>query len=104
MDEGIRIEDAACEISPAGLESMLAKKGLEVKVTRLDLSVSEAALNALLQRFAPGEQAPRAAVQRGSLRVENVGPDAGTRLELQAGGIRIEIADGTVRVRTEPVP
>lgn len=103
MDEGIRIEDVACEISPQGLEGLLSRKGGEVKVTRLDCAVSPAALNALLQRFAPeGSAPPRASVGEGSLSVENVGPDGGMTLQLQAGGFRLEITSAGLRLRTEP--
>jgi hypothetical protein len=103
VDEGIRIEDVACEISPQGLEALLARTGGEVKVTRLDCAVSPAALNALLQRFAPpGEGVPRAVVGDGSLAVENVGPGGGMKLELQAGGFRLEITSEGLRLRTEP--
>ena len=48
MDEGIRLEDIAFEISPTGLVSLLDKKGLELKVNRLDISISEEALNSIL--------------------------------------------------------
>lgn len=99
MDDGIRIEDAAVEISPAGLEAMLAKKGADVKVTRLECSVSEEALNALLKRFAPGPGVPHASVADGHLAVENVGPDGNVRLELEASGIRLEITADGLRLR-----
>jgi hypothetical protein len=103
VDEGIRIEDVACEISPQGLEALLARRGGEVKVTRLDCAVSPAALNALLQRFAPpGEGSPRAQVSDGSLTVENVGPEGAMKLELRAGGFRLEITSAGLRLRTEP--
>jgi hypothetical protein len=101
MDEGIRIEDAACEISPSGLESLLAKKGLELTVTRLDLSISQEALNALLQRFAPGPAAPRAEVLDGRLRVENPGEAGAVTVELQSGGLRLEITGEGLRLRTD---
>jgi hypothetical protein len=103
MDEGIRIEDVACEISPSGLEALLEKKGAEVKVTRLELCVSESALNALLRRFGPGPTPPHAAINNGLLRINNVGDKPAT-IELQAGTIRLEITDGGLRLRTDPAP
>jgi hypothetical protein len=104
MDEGIRIEDAACEISPAGLEAMLAKKGVELRVTRLDLSITEAALNTILARNQPRPAPPRVTVANGTVKVANLGEDGATSVELCAGGVRLEIADGSLRLRTEPAP
>jgi hypothetical protein len=104
MDEGIRIDDAACEISPAGLEAMLAKKGVELRVTRLDLSLTEAALNTILARNQPRETPPRVTVANGSLTLANLGEDGATTVEIRAPGMRMEIGDGSLRVRTEPAP
>ncbi len=101
MDEGIRINDAACEISPNGLEALLAKRGGEIRLTRLDCSISEAALNALLQSLAPGAPTPRARVEEGRVTVENMGPDAQHRLELDVGGLRLEISGAGLRLRTD---
>ena len=104
MEEGIRIDDAACEISPAGLEAMLAKKGVELRVTRLDLSMTEAALNTVLARSGPRQLPPRVTVASGSLTVENLGEDGATKVEIRAPGVRVEIGDGALRLRTEPAP
>ena len=59
MTDGIQIRDAAVAISPAGLEAMLRKEGAALTVSRLELSVSAEALNALLQGL--GAAAPETA-------------------------------------------
>jgi hypothetical protein len=105
MEEGIRIDDAACEISPQGLEAMLAKQGVELRVTRLDASITEAALNSVIQRRgAPRETPPRVTIADGAVTIENLGDDGRTKVELRASGVRVEIASDSLRLRTEPGP
>src|SRR5436305_7948749 len=102
MEEGIRIEDIAFEISPTGLVSLLDKKGLELKVNRLDLSISQEALNSLLARYAPAETAPAASVESGQLTLTNSREDATSKIELGSSGLRLEVTSTGLRLRTEP--
>ena len=101
MEEGIRIEDIAFEISPTGLVSLLDKKGLELKVNRLDLSISEAALNSLLERYAPADTAPAASVEGGQLTLTNSREGATSKIELGSPGLRLEVTGSGLRLRTE---
>ncbi len=100
-EEGIRINDVAAEISPGGLESILQKTGAAVRVTRLDCSVSEAAVNALMRKFGPPETASTAEVSDGRFAVEQTNPKGQFRLELLASGLKVEITADGIRLRTE---
>jgi|SRR5215831_17573204 len=104
MDEGIRIEDVAFEISPTGLVSLMDRKGLELKINRLDLSLSEEALNSLLKRYAPAETSPSATIEEGHLTFSSAREGATSRIELGSSGIRLEVIEGGLRLRTEPSP
>jgi hypothetical protein len=101
MADGIRIQDAAIEISPSGLEAMLRKEGTEIKVTRLDLSVSPEALNTLLQGLAPaGQAAPKASLEQGRVRVDVEKDGKPLALDLQIGGVKLEITAEGLRLVT----
>jgi hypothetical protein len=99
MADGIRINDVALEISPAGLEAMVKKQGAQVTLTNIDLSISPDALNTLLSAFAPpGEPAPSAAVSDGRLQV--TGQAAGSRvaLDIRVGTFRLEVTEQGLRL------
>jgi hypothetical protein len=101
MPDGIRIQDAAVEISPEGLEALLHKRGAEVTVSKLDLSISPEALNTLLAGLAPGGvNAPTAACADGRLRVTAEKDGQPVALDLRVGGIRIELTAGGLRLVT----
>lgn len=99
MADGIRINDAALEISPTGLEAMMKQEGAEVKVTRLDLSVSPEALATLLGRLSPeGSPPPTAEVSDGRLLVTRQQDGKRTVIDLQVGGFRLELTSGGLRL------
>ncbi|MCC2672779.1 MAG: hypothetical protein K0Q72_5251 [Armatimonadetes bacterium] len=102
MADGIRIQDAAVEISPEGLEALLNQRGAEVTVTKLDLSVSPEALNTLLAGLAPqGVVAPTAECADGRLRVTAEKEGKPMALDLRVGGVRIELTAGGLRLTAE---
>src|SRR5437016_5423043 len=101
MDEGIRIEEIAFEISPTGLVSLLDKKGLELKVNRLDIAISEEALNSLLKRYAPAGTSPAASVEGGQLTLTNSREGGTSKIELGSSGLRLEVTKRGLRLRTD---
>lgn len=99
MAEGIRIHDAALEISPAGLEALVSRRGAEVTLTKIDLSISPEALNTLLGGLATEENpAPTAALADGRLQVAAERDGKRMALDLQAGSFRLEITAGGIRL------
>lgn len=106
MADGIRINDASLEMSPAGLEALLKKEGASVTVTGLDVSVSPEALNTLLAGFTPeGQPAPSVVVSEGRLQVTGQGAGGTVNLDVRAGAFRLEITDQGLRlVKVEAVP
>ena len=103
MADGIRINDAALEISPSGLEALINQRGAEVKVTRLDLTVSPEALATLLGRLAPeGQPAPTAQLEDGRLLVTAEQEGKKTQVDLQLGGLRLEVTANGLRLVSEP--
>jgi hypothetical protein len=102
MADGIRIQDAAVEISPEGLQALLDHRGAEVTVSRLDLSVSPEALNTLLAGLAPeGVTSPSAQCADGQLRISGEKDGKPMALDLRVGGVRIEITASGLRLTAE---
>lgn len=102
MADGIRIQDAALEISPAGLEALINKQGAEVRVTKIDLSVSPEALNTLLAGLAPeGTASPSAQVSDGRIQVSGEREGKRMALDLQVGSLRVEITAAGIRLFNE---
>jgi len=99
MPDGIKINDAAFEITPGGLEALMSHQGAEVRVTRLDLSVSPEALNVLLRRLAPeGGPAPTAQVSDGRLQVSSQREGKAVELDLQVGGFQLRLSPEGIRL------
>jgi hypothetical protein len=102
MADGIKIQDAAVEISPEGLQSLIQKRGAELTVSKLDLSVSQEALNTLLSGLAPeGTTPPTAECSETGLFVRAERDGQPMALDLRVGGVRIEISAAGLRVVTE---
>ena len=103
MADGIRINDAALEISPAGLEALVNRQGAAVTLTKIDLSISPEALTTLLAGLAPqGEPPPTAALSEGRLQVSTVREGKAMALDLQVGGLRLEITADGLRLVSGP--
>jgi hypothetical protein len=99
MADGIQIRDASFEISPEGVDALVNRTGAEVKVTRLDLSVSPEALNRLLAGVTPeGKPAPNVAVSDGRLQLNAERDGKRVGLDLQLGGLRLEFSAEGLRL------
>lgn len=104
MPEGIRINDAALEISPESVQSLIKKDGrpADITVSRLDLSVSGEALAALLQGLAPeGAPAPTVQMEEGRLQaaVQREGGPVG--VDLRMGALRLQFTAEGLRLTSE---
>jgi len=105
MAEGIRINDAAVEISSAGLEALVNRQAAAVTVTRLDLSASPEALNALLAGLTPEGQAPPSVqVSDGRLQLSGAKDGKAFALDLQVGGFRLELSEAGLRLVSQSRP
>lgn len=102
MADGIRINDASLEISPASLEAMVKKQGANLTLTHLDLTISPEALNTLLTAAAAeGRPAPSAAVSDGRLQVTGEAQGKRMSLDLRAGSLRLQITAEGLRLTSE---
>jgi hypothetical protein len=102
MAEGIRINDAVLEISPAGISALVNKRGAEVSVSKVDLTVSPEGLNALLAGAVPeGEVPPTATLGDGRMQVSAQKGRQNLSLDLQMGRIRLEITSSGLRLVSE---
>ena len=99
MADGIKIRDASLEISPEGVDALVNRTGAELKITRLDLSVSPEALNRLLAGVTPeGKPAPNVAVSDGRLQLNTEKDGKRMGLDLQLGGLRLEFSAEGLRL------
>src|SRR5438874_101228 len=102
MADGIRINDAAIEISPASLDALVKKQGAQLTVTNLDVSISPEALNTLLSTLAPaGEPAPSASVSDGRLQVTGAGGGKSVSVDLRVAGLKLQITSAGLRLVSE---
>ncbi len=100
--DGIRVHDAAIEISSQGLADLVQQKGGAVTISRLDFSISEDALNLILAGSVPeGEVPPFAALTETGVRLNGVRDDKRGEVVLNAGSLRISFSAGAVRISTE---
>jgi hypothetical protein len=99
LADGIRINDASVEITPAALDAMVKKQGAQVTVTGLDLSISPEALNTLLSALAPaGQPAPSAAVSDGRVQLTTQAGGQNVAIDVRAPSFRIEITAEGLRI------
>jgi hypothetical protein len=102
MADGIRIHDAALEISPSGVEALVNREGAEIKVTKIDLSISPEAINTLLAGLAPeGAPVPAVAVSDGRLQVTGEREGKRLALDLQLGNLRLRITPEGLHLASE---
>jgi hypothetical protein len=102
MADGIRINDAALEISPAALDAIVKGQGAQVTLTKVDLSVSPEALNTILAAATPqGTPAPSASVGDGRLQVTGQAGERRVALDIRAGSFRLQITSEGLRLVSE---
>jgi hypothetical protein len=101
MADGIRINDAALEIPAAGVSALVNREGADVRVTRLDISISPEALAALVAGLAPEGTTPTAETGDGSLKVSGEKDGKRVGLELRCGALRLEIKSDGLRLVSE---
>lgn len=102
MADGIRINDAALEISPAALDALVKGQGAQVTLTKVDLSISPEALNTILSAATPaGKPAPSASVSDGRLQVTAQNGDQRMALDIRAGSFRLQITGEGLRLVNE---
>ena len=111
LPEGIRVDSATAEISPAGLRSLIQGRGVAVRITRVDATVSTDAVNALLQasaapavKAADGQSPPEAPaidLSRGRVHYSASREGRALSVEIWASGAMIDFLSGSIRVRIE---
>jgi hypothetical protein len=99
----IDIENAAVEISPEGLEAMLAGRGVDLQLSQLEFRLSAAAVQALVQRLMPSEREPaRSEVTPQGVSIEGEKDGRRVRIRLDATSLRLQPGDGELRLISEP--
>src|SRR5687767_7950428 len=102
MADGIRINDASLEITPAALDAMVKGQGAQVTVTKVDLSISPEALNTILTAATPqGTAAPSASLGDGRLQVTGQAGDKRVAVDIRAGSFRLQITPEGLRLVSE---
>jgi hypothetical protein len=99
----IEIENAAVEISPEGLQQMLAGQGADVRFSQLEFRLSAAAVQALAAQLLPSTDGTPARVEITPQGVLLEGEKEGrrVRIRLDTTGVRLVPGDGDLRLVTD---
>jgi hypothetical protein len=101
MTDGIRIEDAALEITAEGVEALVRREAPPLTVTRLSITVSAEALNTLIAGLAPEGKSAAVKVGEGYARVDGQSEGRTLSVELRVGAVVLQLQDGGVRLATQ---
>lgn len=96
----IRLEQVAFEISQEGLEAMLARQGVEVKLSSLSMHVSADALVLLLRRLMPASEL-QARVTPAGVVIERMAESGPVRIELAVPQLRVRAQEGRLEAQSE---
>jgi hypothetical protein len=99
MEPAIQIEGVAFEISQEGLEALITRQGIELKLSSLSAQISAEALVALLRRLAP-DAAVGARITPAGIVVEKEGEGTALRVELALPELRLQAGDGKLELRS----
>jgi hypothetical protein len=98
MEPAIQIDGVAFEISQEGLDALLTRRGVEVKLSSLNLKISAEALVALLRRLLP-DAGVAAWITPGNIVVEREGEGGSLRVDLALPEVRLQAGDGKLELR-----
>lgn len=108
MSDGIRVRTADLEIPGEGLAALLARRGGEVRLYAADLTVTQKALQLLLDGPPPGEEgearagerrAPAVIFRPGEVTLRFGPPGSEVTLLLAFPALHLEPGDGILRLR-----
>jgi hypothetical protein len=98
MEPAIQIDGVAFEISEEGLDALLTRRGVDVKLSALNLQISAEALVALLRRLLP-DAAVLARITPEGIVVEREGEGGRLRVDLALPEVRLQAGDGRLELR-----
>jgi hypothetical protein len=98
----IQVEDLAFQISPRGVDAILRGEGVELRLSSLNVRLSEAALNAILARLAPeGEpEALQTRITASGLTIDRQEGTNNFHLDVALSELRVALADGELRLES----
>jgi hypothetical protein len=99
-DRAIEVDGLAFEISPAGVDALLRGEGIAIRLSSLNIHVTEAALNAILARFAPEGQpdALQAKLSSAGVAIDRRDGNKHLHLDLAVTNLQLRLADGELHV------
>jgi hypothetical protein len=101
-DRAIEVDGLAFEISPAGVDALLRGEGISIRLSSLNIHVTETALNAILARLAPeGEpDALRAKLSPEGIAIDRRDGSKNVHLDVAVNDLRLRLADGELHVES----
>jgi hypothetical protein len=97
MEPAIQIDGVAFEISTEGLDALLTRRGMELKLSSLNVVISAEALAAVLRRLAP-DAAVEARITPAGIVVEREGEGGRLRVDLALPELRLQAGDGKLEL------
>jgi hypothetical protein len=101
-ERSIQVDGLAFDISPRGVDAMLRGEGIEIRLSSVNVRLSESALNAILARFTPEGQpeAIQAKLSPAGVVIDRREGNRNVHLEVAVTGLRLTVADGELRVES----
>jgi hypothetical protein len=96
-ERAFEVEGLKFQIPPGGVDALLRGEGVDLRLSMLSVRLTEAALNAMLARFAPQV---RARLSAGGMAIDREGARK-LHLDVAANRFRLSFADGELRVESE---
>jgi hypothetical protein len=101
-DRAIEVDGLAFEISPAGVDALLRGEGIAVRLSSLNIHVTEAALNAILARLAPEGQpgAMQAKLSPEGVAIDRRDGNKNLHLDVAVTNLHLRLADGELHLES----
>jgi hypothetical protein len=101
-DRAIQVDGLAFEIPPSGVEALLAGRGVEIRLSSLNVHLSEAALNAILARLASegDPDAVQAKLSPAGVVIDRREGDKTVHLDVAVTQLRLRVGDGELHLES----
>lgn len=100
-ERAIEVDGVSFGIPLASVDAMLKGEGVDLRLSGLNVRLTEAALNAILKRYAPPGGSMQAKVSANGVTFDRKDTKRTFHFDVAARGIRVSLADGQLRVESE---
>lgn len=101
-DRAIEVDGLAFAIPPAGVDALLRGEGIAIRLSSLNIHITEATLNAILARLAPDGQpdALRAKLSPDGIAIDRRDGNKNLHLDVAVNNLHLRLADGELHLES----